>query len=145
MVVDALRHAVVGEEGSVTWIEWHVLEDTEASDLAVLSAAMEAISSAFVTEVTREIQLQQADLEPGGAGPYPSNRDFCRLVFEDVGGGSVVVNFVAPEAIFLAGDVVDPSNAGVADFIASCLLYVVSNTGVSLAEYVGGTRWRLDE
>ena len=67
------------------------------------------------------------------------------MLFDDSDGGRTTVNFVAPESIFLAGDVVDAANADVADFIANCLLYVVSNTGLALIEYVGGTRWRLDE
>lgn len=145
MAVDALRHAMVGLEGRITWIEWSVLDTTDASDLAVLSAAMEAISSAFAHKVTREITLDEAALQAGAAGPYSSHRDFARFVFQDSDGGSVPVNIVAPEAIFLTGDVVDLSNADVADFVASVLAHVVSRTGLELVEVVGGTRWRLDE
>jgi len=126
--------------------EFYVGPEQESPDILAGLALFSELSSAHQSEKTQELWLEEPDVAVGGAGDYPTHRDFIRLRFQKSNGAELRVVVPAPLGVtVLVGGIVDEGQADVAAVIAWCIENVTDSIGTLLVEYLGGTRFRIDE
>lgn len=126
--------------GYIQYLTGAVESLTDSTTLEELSALMQAVSTAIITD-TWQGEMTVPEIVTPTNYQYNSVNDYAKLVFQDDNGNKTNVIVPAPvRTIFLPdGKTIDPDNIFVANLIADAIdELAVPTSGAPVTGYVGG-------